>query len=107
MHRAPWAKTSILMGLFRQMWAMSSRLTSRLRTTQPIPSLAAASTPAREWTVIWVLPWRDRSGTISRARAARPQSWTMTASTPARLACRSRSPAAASSRSVTRVFTVR
>ena len=44
---------------------------------------------------------------LSRARAARPQSWTITPSTPQRLASRSNSSAEGSSRSVTRVFSVR
>lgn len=106
MHRAPWAKTSMAMGLFWQMERISSRLSSRERTAQRRPSSAAASTPAREWMVIWVLPWRGRSGAADRARDASPQSWTMTASTPHRLARRSCSRAASSSRSVTRVLTV-
>ena len=107
MHSAPWAKTSMAMGLFWQMRRMSSPDSSRPSTTQRIPSRAASSTPAREWTVIWVLPWRGRSGVTCRARAARPQSWTITPSTPHRLARRSIPSASGSSRSVSSVLSVR
>ena len=47
MHSAPCAKTSAAMGLFRQMKAASSRLSSRPSTTQRIPRRAASSAPAR------------------------------------------------------------
>ena len=107
MHRAPWAKTSMAMGLWRQIWRTSSPDSSRPSTTHPMPSAAARSTPAREWTVIWVLPWRGRSGVTDRARAASPQSWTITPSTPQRLESRSMSRALSSSRSEGRVLRVR
>ena len=74
-HSAPWTKTSTATGLFRQIRAASSLESSRPSTTQRIPSRAASSTPARVWTVICVEPWRGRSGTAFRARAASPRAF--------------------------------
>ena len=56
MHRAPWAKTSISMGEFAQMYRISSRLSSRLSTTRFMPMAAHSCTPGREWMVICVEP---------------------------------------------------
>ena len=107
MHRAPWPKISISMGEFWQMPAIWSRDSSRESTTRLMPRSAHCLTPSREWTVIWVEPWMARSGTVWRSIRATPRSWTITASIPMSLAWAATWAAPGSSRSVSRVFSVR
>ena len=72
-----------------------------------MPSFSASRAPPRVNRLICVLAWMGRSGTVSRASVSSPQSCTSTASTPMALAFRSVSAALSSSRSVSRVFSVR
>ena len=107
MHSAPWTKASTSASQPRQISPISRPDSSRASTTRWMPREAATRAPPRVWRLIWVLAWSVTSGATSRARCHTPQSWISTASTPISLALRSASAAWGSSRSDTRVFSVR
>ena len=107
MHSAPWMNISISAGQPAQISRTSSRFSSRASTTRSMPRAAASLAPPSVNRLIWVLAWRGTSGTISRASVRSPQSCTSMASTPMAQAFFRASAACTSSRSVSRVFSVR
>ena len=57
-------------------------LIGKIAPQLPRPSSFSSSAPCRVWTLIWVEPWRGRSGAIRPMSCATARSWQMTASAP-------------------------